>query len=276
MSKNIINEDIFITKEDLRDYIHDIHNFIRNNGAGYGQTGVRIFSVFYGLKLIKPFLKTSNLTPNQEKYLDWDELVKKSKGSEEIIEYIDKKVLEELFELKNNEKDKNRDLGHFLFYQIPRDLKDNVWKELIKRIEKIPVGYQKDRKVNLSGKVWEYFVGRDAQSIEELGAYFTDRHITDFIFNELLKIQLKKDKSIPTIIDPFGGSGGFTLGAANYLRNNYNDIDWKTNVNNIYHFDMEEAVVNMSGWKCVPLLDFFQKKQTIILEAILLKVNLII
>lgn len=260
MSKNIINEDIFITKEDLRDYIHDIHNFIRNNGAGYGQTGVRIFSVFYGLKLIKPFLKTSNLTPNQEKYLDWDELVKKSKGSEEIIEYIDKKVLEELFELKNNEKDKNRDLGHFLFYQIPRDLKDNVWKELIKRIEKIPVGYQKDRKVNLSGKVWEYFVGRDAQSIEELGAYFTDRHITDFIFNELLKIQLKKDKSIPTIIDPFGGSGGFTLGAANYLRNNYNDIDWKTNVNNIYHFDMEEAVVNMSGLEMCAITGFFPKK----------------
>ena len=42
-------EDIFITREDLKDYIHDIHNFIRNNGAGYGQTGVRIFSVFYGL-----------------------------------------------------------------------------------------------------------------------------------------------------------------------------------------------------------------------------------
>lgn len=53
----IIKEDEFITRYDLRDYIHSIHNFIRNNGAGYGQTGVKIFSVFYGLKLIQPYLE---------------------------------------------------------------------------------------------------------------------------------------------------------------------------------------------------------------------------
>jgi type I restriction-modification system DNA methylase subunit len=250
-------EDIFITREDLRDYIHDIHNFLRNNGAGYGQTGVKIFSVFYGLKLIKPFIHTLGLTPNQLTYLDFDELVKKSKGNDEIIRYIDENVLEELFNLKISKTDKNKDLGNFIFYQIPRDLKDNVWKELVHRIEILPVGFQKDRKVNLSGKVWEYFVGRDAQSIEELGAYFTDRHITDFIFNDLLKIQLKTDKNIPTMIDPFGGSGGFTLGYANYMKHNFEDIDWKTNVNNIFHYDMEEAVVNMTGLEMCAITGFF-------------------
>ena len=86
----------------------------------------------------------------------------------EIIEYIDKEVLEVLWKLKDVEKN---ELGYFIFHQIPRDLKDDVWKKLILKIDKIPVGYNtKDGAVNLSGKVWEYFVGRDKTAISELGA----------------------------------------------------------------------------------------------------------
>ena len=39
---NIINDDFFITNmeitnnDDLRDKIHEIHNYMRNNGIGYG------------------------------------------------------------------------------------------------------------------------------------------------------------------------------------------------------------------------------------------------
>jgi hypothetical protein len=44
--------DLFFTREDLKDYIHSIHNFLRNNGAGYGNVGMKIFNIFYGLKLI--------------------------------------------------------------------------------------------------------------------------------------------------------------------------------------------------------------------------------
>jgi restriction endonuclease S subunit len=252
-------EDIFITREDLRDYIHDIHNYIRNNGCGYGQMGLKIFNVFYGLKLIKPHLKKLNLTHEQELYLDWDVLVKKSKENNEIIEYIDTKVLEELFNLKNDKYNKNHNLGKFLFYQIPKDLKDNVWKELIHKINILPVGFQKDRKVNLSGKVYEYFCSQDATAISEMGAYFTDRHITDFIFNNLLKIQIEDNKDIPSLIDPFGGSGGFTLGYANYLQNNFENINWKKNINNIYHFDMEETVINMTGLEMFAITGYFPK-----------------
>ena len=45
--------------------------------------------------------------------------------------------------------------------------------------------------VNLSGKVYEYFIGRDATAISELGAYFTDRHITKYVI----------DKVKPTLLD---------------------------------------------------------------------------
>ena len=258
-----MSEELFITREDLKDYIHSIHNFLRNNGAGYGAMGMKIFNVFYGLKLIQPYLDKLDLTDKQKQILDFNELVKiahDKTNSREIIAYIDKDVLDLLFELKNNdENDISNNLGHYIYHQIPRGLKDNVWKEFIKKIDKIPVGYTKERKVNLSGKVYEYFVGRDKNSISELGAYFTDRHITDFIYNKL-QPTLDDNNNVKTMIDPFGGSGGFTLGYAFYLRNKFDNINWSNNVDNIYHFDMEESVVNMTGLEMFAVTGSFPKR----------------
>ena len=261
----IIKEDEFITRDDLRDYIHSIHNFIRNNGAGYGQTGVKIFSVFYGLKLIQPYLEKFGFTKDQQNKLDFNVLVKMAIKAKKEFDttngmsgYIDNVVLEELWNLRCNRDDPNHNLGHFIFHQIPKDLKDTVWTELILKINKIPVGYKKERKVNLSGKVWEYFVGRDSTAISELGAYFSDRHITEFTFNKIKPKLI--DGNVPLMIDPFAGSGGFTLGYANYMREHYTDIDWSTNVDNIYHFDMEESVVNMSGLEMFAITGYFPKR----------------
>jgi ankyrin repeat protein len=63
------------------------------------------------------------------------------------------------------------------------------------------------------------------------------------------------------MIDPFGGSGGFTLNYASYLRDNFNNIDWSDNVNNIYHFDMEESVVKMTGLEMFAITNYFPKKE---------------
>jgi len=247
--------DLFFTREDLKDYIHSIHNFLRNNGAGYGNVGMKIFNIFYGLKLIQPHLNKLNLTDEQIKILDFNELVKKAYNLDnEIIAYIDGKVLDELWKLMRS---KTNNLGHFIFYQIPRDLKDNIYRELVKKIEKIPVGYSKETKVNLSGKVYEYFIGRDQTAISELGAYFTDRHITDFIYNKI-KPTLNENNNVKTMIDPFGGSGGFTLSYVSYLKNKY-DIKWKNNIDNIYHFDMEESVVKMTGLEMFAITNYFPK-----------------
>lgn len=260
------NEDQFITRDDLRDYIHSIHNFIRNNGAGYGQTGVKIFSVFYGLKLIQPLLDTFGFSKEQKEKLDFNILVEKAKKAKKdknnnsgLTGYIDNEILDILYNLKIDSDDPNHKLGHFICYAIPRDLKDNVWVDLILKINKVPVGYKKERKVNLSGKVWEYFVGRDSTAISELGAYFSDRHITEFTFNKIKPKLI--NGMVPTMIDPFGGSGGFTLGYANYMRELSDSIDWETNVNNIYHFDMEESVVNMTGLEIFAITGYFPDRE---------------
>jgi type I restriction-modification system DNA methylase subunit len=53
------------------------------------------------------------------------------------------------------------------------------------------------------------------------------------------------------MIDMFGGSGGFTTGYINYLNKKYTNINWKNNINKIYHFDMNEDVIKSAG------LEFF-------------------
>ena len=68
------------------------------------------------------------------------------------------------------------------------------------------------------------------------------------------------DNNVRTMIDPYGGSGGFTLGYANYLRSNYDNINWRKNVDNIYHFDMEETVVKMTGLEMFAITGYFPKR----------------
>jgi len=40
-------------KEALKDKIHEIHNYLRNNGAGYGMNALKVFNILYGLKQIE-------------------------------------------------------------------------------------------------------------------------------------------------------------------------------------------------------------------------------
>ena len=54
MNNNKINKSNNISsKEALKEKIHEIHNYLRNNGAGYGMNGLKVFNIIYGLKKIK-------------------------------------------------------------------------------------------------------------------------------------------------------------------------------------------------------------------------------
>ena len=39
--------------QSLKDKIHDIHNYLRNHGAGYGINALKVFNILYGLKKIE-------------------------------------------------------------------------------------------------------------------------------------------------------------------------------------------------------------------------------
>jgi restriction endonuclease S subunit len=226
-------------KEALKDKIHEIHNYLRNNGAGYGMNALKVFNLLYGLKKIeeKQLLDKVKLKRPECEFSHLLKLANENKDNSEIIaELILKNVLDSIH---------NSDLKDLLFYEIPKNIKGKVFVHLIKEISKI-TKIEESCNVLLSGKIYEYFIGRDESAISELGAYFTDRHIVDYIYKKLNTV-MKDDGNIDTMIDMFGGSGGFTTGYINYINNKYNNINWKQNINKIYHFDMNDDVIKSAG-----------------------------
>ena len=52
-------------RQGLRDKIHEIHNYMRNNGVGYGLNALKVFNLFYGLMKIGDKLKREDLQFNK-------------------------------------------------------------------------------------------------------------------------------------------------------------------------------------------------------------------
>ena len=226
-------------KEALREHIHTIHNYLRNNGAGYGMNALKVFNILYGLKK----LEDSNLfhifkLSDTCKFSSLLELAKVNNG-ERINELIQRDILDELH------KDQTK-FKQILFYEIPRTIYAKMYPQLIKEIERISV-IEKSCGEHLSGKIYEYFIGRDETAISELGAYFTNRHIVNYIMMKLSP-QVEEDGTIRDMVDMFAGSGGFTTGYINYL-NEYGEtpVNWSTEINKISHFDMNEDVIKSAG-----------------------------
>ena len=230
---------IVSNKDGLKNKIHEIHNLIRNSGIGYGMTALKVFNIFYALKKIEDnnLFDKLNLTKKECKF---SYLLKMANN------HKDEKLAGKIYGDVLNELAENPLTSRLLFYEIPGHIKSFYFSLLIKEINEI-TKIENECNVLLSGKIYEYFIGRDQNAISELGAYFTDRHITTYIYDKL-KIPLNKDNSIKNMCDMFGGSGGFTTGYIDYLNKNYKDkINWKKEINKIYHFDMNNDVLKAAG-----------------------------
>ena len=232
---------IISNKEALKDKIHDIHNFLRNNGGGYGMNALKVFNIIYGLKKIEE----NNLIDLSElvrPYCEFSHILKMAieNKDEELTELIQGNILDSIASSK---------IRNILFYEIPKNISGSVFSYLIKEINEISE-IEKATNTQLCGKIYEYFIGRDQTAISELGAYFTDRHITEFLYKEEPVI-LNESLEVPTMCDPFGGSGGFTVGYLLYLKEKYQNINWETEIRNVHHFDMNEDVIKSAA------LEFF-------------------
>ena len=299
----------FHSKEELKEYVHSIHNFIRNSGAGYGMTALKMFNLIYSLKLLKGKCKEIGL----DEQCEWDNIkkemkktkkntfiydaidilrgysVKKNGGKNpldsvienlynDIDELLNKKKIKELLplhqtlelELKNlrglnqEETDKEKkikNIVYFVYHQIQDSLNYQFLIDLFNKVDNLPTSIQnKKLHYDLKGKIYEYFIGRDSCAIADLGAYFTDRHIIKFIIN-FVKPKCDGD-IVASMIDPFAGSGGFTLGFVEYINTNNENIDWnfKDNFLNIHHYDMAEDVVKIAGVEFYSITGFFPSK----------------
>jgi restriction endonuclease S subunit/type I restriction-modification system DNA methylase subunit len=224
-------------REALKDKIHEIHNYLRNNGAGYGMNALKVFNILYGLKKIeeKGLFDVVNLKRPDCEFSYLLHLAEQNE-CEKLSELIFGDMLQSICDSK---------LKYILFYEIPQNIKGSVFAYLIKEINKITL-IEKTCNVLLSGKIYEYFIGRDASAISELGAYFTNRPIVDYILQKL-NPSVNEDGTISSMVDMFGGSGGFTTGYINYLNEQEQPVNWTTEINKISHFDMNEDVIKSAG-----------------------------
>lgn len=230
--KNISN------REALRDKIHEIHNFLRNSGAGYGMNALKVFNFLYGLKKIEAYGLIDKYELKRPE-CEFSHLLQKAR--EEKNDEITELILSGISECV-----KESPLSRVLYYELPQNIKANVFSHLVKEIESISE-IEKTCNVLLSGKIYEYFIGRDETAISELGAYFTDRHIVNYILRKLNPVLLE-NRRINDMIDMFGGSGGFTTGYIDYLNEKYPDqIDWESEISKIHHYDINEDVIKSAS-----------------------------
>jgi type I restriction-modification system DNA methylase subunit len=231
--------DTFSNRDAIKDEIHSIHNFIRNTGLGYGMNALKLFNLFYGLNKIENNLQKLGIefkSSGLDECCKFTNIMKEfEEGDEEGLIYVRRKVLPSIYKVDN--------FKQMLFLILPDGIFANVLHTLLKKIKHL-CNMEKQLNFQLSGKIYEYFIGRDQTAISELGAYFTDRHITNYIYHHILKPTLHDDGVVKTMIDPFAGSGGFTLGYIDYLTDKFGDtIEWKTQLNNIHHIDANPDVV---------------------------------
>jgi type I restriction-modification system DNA methylase subunit len=237
VSNSGADSNIITNKEALKSKIHEIHNYLRNNGGGYGMNALKVFNILYGMKKLEQKDLLDEVCPDFPEELKFSNLLREDDNKR--IEVRIDALLTKLHTSK---------LKYMLFYEIPTEISGGVYKYLFNEIEEL--FKLETTEFQLSGKIYEYFIGRDATAISELGAYFTDRYITKFIYDEE-GIILNDDLVVPCMIDPFGGSGGFTTGYIMYLQEKYPNINWNNELCKINHFDMNEDVIKSS------MLEFF-------------------
>ena len=255
-TEELLNTTTIISNKDaLRDKIHEIHNYLRNNGVGYGMNALKVFNIFYGLKKIEDNNLFEKLELNEEiKFSKLLQLANEEKSTE----------LQKLIYGENGVLDDIHKSFELIFYEIPKNIKGYIFIHLIKQINQISQ-IEESCNVLLSGNIYEYFIGRDESAISELGAYFTNRTITDYIYNKT-NPQINEDGSIKTMIDMYGGSGGFTTGYIKYLKENNENINWKTELNKVYHYDMNEDVIKSAGLEFFCLTGIIPKKNNLKVE----------
>lgn len=116
------------------------------------------------------------------------------------IEYINKTVYEKLNKLYSTE----------IF--TPLTIRDeSILKEIMDKLDPLMLT---DVDSDVKGDAFEYFLKASTASKNDLGEYFTPRHIVKTM------VRLVNPKIGETVYDPFCGTGGFLIESFRHIYNN--------------------------------------------------------
>ena len=94
------------------------------------------------------------------------------------------------------------------------------------------------------GDIYEHFINREGKTMKDLGQYFTDRLLINYLVNEC-NPQLNDNGSVPTVWDPASGTGGFLIEYIRQLTEANPSINWSLNKNNLFANDINKNTYSL-------------------------------
>lgn len=197
-SKLFSEQKIVHTKVELIKKFKEANDILRKDGLSEGKERFTEFSNLLFLKLISDIESQREELGEKrklEKLYCWESF--KDKEADELYEYINNIVLPK-FVSRYNEKEE-------IFNTKLNINKSNNLKSIIDKISEL--GNLLDTNSDVKGDAFEYFLKNSISVGNDLGEYFTPRHIVK------LMVELMDLKFQETIYDPCCGTGGFLIEA---------------------------------------------------------------
>lgn len=200
-TNNYISNTIAInSKEELINVFSFANQKLRKAGITKGMERFFEFSNLLFLKLISE--NNDIVSEDIPQYVKWETY--KNKSGEELLRYINDTVIPTLENIFNRNGEK------MLFSKLI--IKDTVaLKQIIDKLDKLNLS---GIKTDIKGDAFEYFIQQYNSSNNDLGEYFTPRHIVNFL------VKLANPKYGEKIYDPFCGTGGILISAFNHIKDN--------------------------------------------------------
>ena len=149
--------------------------------------------------------------------------------------------------IKNLHSDKNSAYSKYMddaIFKLPTPL---VLSKVVDSLDEIYVLMGQSTEIDIRGDVYEYLLSKISTAGRN-GQFRTPRHIIHMM------VELMKPSPKETICDPACGTGGFLVGASDYLRETYrNDIlmnkeNREHYMNHMFHgFDMDRTMLRIGA-----------------------------
>jgi len=177
------------SKEDLIRIFKKVNNLLRKANIFAGYDRISEFSSILFLKLISE-------QEGEKSY--WNSI--KKQDDDFLLSYLNGTVIKTLEDKYNG--------GVFSEINLK---KASVMRQIINIVDPLVLS---DIKTDIKGDAFEYFLKNMNQADNDLGQYFTPRHIVKAM------VHLINPKFKETIYDPFCGTGGFLIEAFNHIKEN--------------------------------------------------------
>lgn len=191
------------TKQELIQVFSEANDLLRKEGL---REGIERFTEFSNLLFLKLISEIENDRDNSgekrilEKKYCWESFY--GKPADEMLDYINDTILPRLVAKYNHSGDV---FQKELLIKTPETL-----EKIVKKLSKLTL---LDSDSDIKGDAFEYFLKNSISVGNDLGEYFTPRHIVKLI------VDLVDPRYGETVYDPACGTGGFLIQAFRNIKN---------------------------------------------------------